>query len=747
MAAFPTPERLAGFSVRRPWTVVGIWTAGLVLALVSASMIGDVLTTEGKNYVDTDSLLAEELIEQRLWGETPANETIVVQSPNLTVDDAGYEAFVRGITSDLRALTDDVESVSNTYESPDAVPVSEDRRTTIIDVTLKGTETDAPDHAGGLMAIVEESNGAEGFTVAAIGDGSTAEAFTVQAEKDLQMAEIVGIPVAIIILLAVFGALVAAGLPLVLGIVSIVVAIGVAAIVGRAFELSIFMVNFVTTMGLAVGIDYALLIIKRFREERANGLSRDDAIVRAGGTASRAVLFSGMAVIVALFGMVIVPNSIFRSMGIGAILVVAAAVIAALTLLPAVLRLLGDKVNAGRIRIPFRKQKPARTPAAAGGFWDSAVRKVMAHPWISVTAAGGLLILAALPYATIKLGWSGVSTLPEDTSAYQAFQILDEEFSAGMAAPAQIVIDAADVTAPDVAAGTDRLLATLEADSRFGVATVETSEAGDLALISVPVDGDPESDEARHAVQELRSDYIPQAFEGVNAQVLVGGQTAAGIDDSEVISSWTIPVFAFVLGLSFIILLIVFRSIVVPIKAIFMNLLSVGAAYGLMVLVFQHGVGNELFGFETVERIEVWVPLFMFATLFGLSMDYHVFLLTRIREHFDHTGDNTESVAFGVRATASMITGAALIMVAVFGGFATGELVMFQQMGFGLAVAVLIDATIVRVVLVPATMALLGDRNWYLPSWLGWMPKVDVEGVNVRNEQRGIPAGSPAGGQ
>jgi len=738
MTIFPSPERLARFSVRRPWTVVGGWAAVLVLSLISASMIGDVLSTSAENFVATDSSRGNDLLEQRLLGVIPGQETIVVQSADRTVDDPAYRTFISSLTEDVRALTDDVASAVSVIDS-DTIPVSADGRTTLIAVTLKDEVLKADQHIEPLLDLLATRDGVDGFTVTTVGDGSVAVAFTHQSESDLQTAEIYGIPVAILILVAVFGALVAAGLPLLLGLISIVVAIGLAAVVGRAFDLSIFMVNFVTTMGLAVGIDYALIIVKRVREERESGLSRDDAIIRAGATASRAVLFSGMAVIVALFGMVIVPNSIFRSLGFGAILVVAAAVVAAMTLLPAVLRLLGDRVNSIRIRIPGRRPSAGD---GTGGFWDRMVRRVMAHPWVSVVASVGLLVAAAVPYATIELGWSGVSTLPADTEAHRAFEILDAEFSAGLASPARIVVDAPDVAAERVSGAMDGLIASLAGDSRFGEPQVERNDAGTLAVINVPLQGDPQSDEARSAVRDLRNRLIPAAFSGSGADVLVAGATAEGMDNTNIISDYTIPVFAFVLGLSFVILLVVFRSIVVPVKALVMNLLSVGAAYGLMVLVFQHGVGHKLLGFSQVEVIESWVPLFMFAVLFGLSMDYHVFLLSRIREHFDHTGDNTESIAHGVRATAGMITGAAAIMVAVFSGFAAGEMVMFQQMGFGLAVAVLLDATIVRVVLVPASMQLLGARNWYLPSWLNWLPKVDVEGHSVPSP---APAAVPLG--
>jgi RND superfamily putative drug exporter len=352
----------------------------------------------------------------------------------------------------------------------------------------------------------------------------------------------------------------------------------------------------------------------------------------------------------------------------------------------------------------------------------------MHHPVIAIVVTVAILVAASLPYFTIETGQSGVSSLPQGSSPRVAFEILDEEFSAGGIQPALVAVEAADVSADAVQSATDELVALLGADAAFGEAEVVTNRAGTVLQVSVPVQGDSQEDEAREAVMRLREEYGPAAFAGVDAEVNVTGYTARILDYSDMINRYTPWVFVWVLGLSFVILLVVFRSIVVPIKALIMNLLSVGAAYGLMVLVFQHGVGADLLGFNQVDRIEAWVPLFLFAILFGLSMDYHVFLLSRIRERYDETHSNRESVAFGIRSTAGMITGAAAIMVAVFSGFALGELVMFQQMGFGLAVAVFLDATIIRVVLVPASMALLGDANWYLPSWLSWLPKLDIEG-------------------
>jgi RND superfamily putative drug exporter len=399
--------------------------------------------------------------------------------------------------------------------------------------------------------------------------------------------------------------------------------------------------------------------------------------------------------------------------------------VASLTLLPAVMSLLGDRLNWGRIPLVQRGQA-AFDEQRPGGFWDRVARTVMRHPVISFVAAAGLLAVAAIPYFNINTGFSGVSTLPDSLEAKQAFLTLDREFSAGLISPAQVVIDG-PVNSPEVQAGVDRLNSIVGGDSSFGAPTFEANQAGDLALIEIPVAGDPNSNRAEDAVRRLKDDYVPQAFDGVPARVLVGGDIASNLDGFDMLARYTPIVFAFVLGLSFILLLVVFRSIVVPIKAVIMNLLSVGAAYGLLVLVTQEGVGAGLFGFQQVESIEAWLPIFLFAILFGLSMDYHVFLLSRIRERYDQNHDNTEAVAFGIRSTGRLITGAALIMVAVFAGFAAGDLVMFQEMGFGAGVAVLLDATIVRSILVPSAMRLLGDWNWYLPSVLRWLPDVRVE--------------------
>jgi RND superfamily putative drug exporter len=718
---FLSTDSIARASATRPWLVVALWLALFIAGGVLASQIGSVLTPEFKLLNNPESDRADKLLEERLRGPEQARELVIVQSPDATVDDARFQSYVTSLLADIRKL-DDVDRATSFYESQDTSLVSDDRHETLLPVTLKGEESKAADHVEGLLDVLDERSGQDGFLAVSAGNGTIDREANELSSENAERGEMIGIPIALIILLVVFGAAVAAGIPLVLAIVSIVVALGVATLIGQVYELSFLVLNIITMIGLAVGIDYSLFIVQRYREERERGLDKLAAIEMAGATSSRAVLFSGGTVVVALLGMFIVPSNIYRSLATGAIVVAVFAVLAALTLLPAILSLLGDRVNA--LRIPFL----SRRAGGEGGFWSAVAHGVMAHPVVSVVVTVSLLVAAAIPYFGIEPGLAGVETLPKDSESRQAFALLDSEFTGGLIAPAEIVVDAPDVSDANVQAAIEDLRARIAEDPQFGATSVETNDAGDLALVSALITGDPQSDEAHDAIRRLRNDYIPSSFEGVDANVLVTGATASTEDMFETIANATPYVFAFVLGLSFVLLLVVFRSIVVPIKALIMNLLSVGATYGLLVLVFERGIGNEIFGFQQIDTIEAWLPLFLFSILFGLSMDYHVFLLSRIKERWDQTGDNKGSVEYGLRTTAALITGAALIMVAVFAGFAMGDISSLQQTGFGLAVAVILDATIIRTVLVPASMALLGDWNWYLPSWLKWLPDIGIEG-------------------
>jgi len=740
-------EGLARLSARRPWWVLGVWAVLLILAGLAAPSLGDALTTQANFINRPEAVRGDELLEERLRGPHPVTETVIVRSDTATVDDPAFRQTVERVTADLTALDGIVASAVNVYQTGMPQLVSEDRHTTIIPVTIAGTREDSSDRAPDYIAAVEAANTDPAFQVLTVGTASLNEEISHISEEDLQTGEAIGLPVALIILVVVFGALVAALLPIALALVAIFVSIGVVALVGRQFDLSFFIVNMITMIGLAVGIDYALFVVERYREERRRGHPRVEAIAIAGGTASRAVVFSGLTVILALAGLFLVPTNIFRSLSLGAIVVVAVAVLATLTLIPALLGLLGDRID-----WPRRRRYDAATVAAQAthdhetfhrGVWGRIARVVMAHPVISIVLSVGLLVACTLPFLRMNAGFSGASSLPESDSK-TAFDILSANFAAGLISPVEVVVDG-NLTNPRVQGSIDRLVAALGQDGEFGPVTVQPNEAGDLALVSAPLMVAPDSVEAEQAIRRLRSETVPAAFEDAPAEVFVAGDVAFNVDFFDLTDTYTPIVFAFVLGLTLVLLLLAFRSIVVPIKALVMNLLSVGAAYGLLVLVFQEGVGAGLFGFQQVETIEAWLPLFLFSVLFGLSMDYHVFLLSRIREHFSQTGRNTESVAAGLQSTGRIITGAALIMVVVFSGFAAGRLVTLQQAGFGLGVAVLLDATIVRSVLVPASMALLGDWNWYLPSWLRWLPDLRIEG---KAEQPVLPRmeAEPAGG-
>jgi putative drug exporter of the RND superfamily len=729
-------ERLARASSRRPWLTIAAWIVGVILAMgIVATLLGDVLTSDAEVTSQTDSKRADQLLFERFRPtqadfDRDISEVVVVRATRGAVEDAR----VNRLAEDLRAAGASLVVTP----ADDKSLLSKDGDAQALLVALG---PDAEDDVPGIVDAVQRLDADPNYEAAITGDFVSDADLETLSQDDLRNGELFfGAPAALVILLLVFGAVVAGLIPLILAILSIVLALALTALVGQVFELSVFVQNMIFGMGLALGIDYSLFILSRFREERAEGREKLDAIATAGATASRAVLFSGIAFVLAMFGLELVPNTIMRSLATGAILVGIVSVLAALTLLPAVISLLGDRINSGRIPYFVR----SAGTGAESRFWGSIVHAVMRRPVLSLVVAVALMLAAAIPILSYETGEAGISTLPDRFESKQGFVLLNEEFPAQTVDPVRIVIDG-DAESPQVQSGIQRLEAELAARPIFAKPTEETSPGGDLTVITVPLVGDPLSEEAVEAVRELRSDVIPAAFSGIDAQVYVGGTTAEEIDYFDVMDRWLPIVFVFVLGLSFLLLTVAFRSVVVPATAILMNLLSVGAAYGLLVLVFVKGVGNGIFGFQQVDAIEAWVPLFLFAVLFGLSMDYQVFLLSRIREKFGQTGDNDLAISFGVGSTARLITGAALIIIAVFAGFARGELVMFQQMGFGIAVALLIDATIIRSVVVPASMKLLGRWNWYLPSWLEWLPDVHVEGAEPRRRETGPRAPAQPG--
>jgi RND superfamily putative drug exporter len=703
-------QRLASAAARHPWRTVGAWLAAVVVSFgLIVFFLGDALTGEAEQLNNPESQQAYDLLGERL-PPTPGDFTtdvVLIRSDSVTTGQPQFRAKVDQVVDRLRE-TPGVENVVDepSARSRDAVAIS------------AGLSDEA---AAENVAEVLEAADDETFDLYATGEWMVENDFAHLSQDDLKTGELqFGLPVALVVLLLVFGAVVAGLVPLALAMLAIITALGLTALVGLAFDLSIFTVNMLSGMGLALGIDYSLFVVSRFREERSAGRDKLDAIAATGTTASRAVLFSGLAFIVAMLGLLIIPNTIFRSLAAGAILVGITSVLGALTLLPAVLSLLGDRVNS--LRIPLIGRGAERGTGAEGRFWGAIVRGVMRRPAVSLVLSVAVLVALALPLLDFQTGEAGIRTMPDRFASKQGFIALEQEFGVGTTDNVEVVVDG-PVTTPATRSGIERLAEVMRTDGAFRQVETDFYPERRLAVIGAIPAGDSRDERALNAVRGLRNVEIP------GARVLVTGETAESIDYFALTDRWLPILIVFVLSLSFVLLTIAFRSLVVAATAIVLNLLSVGAAYGVLILVFQKGFGNELLGFQQVDFIEAWVPLFLFAVLFGLSMDYTVFLLSRIRERYLQTGSNDLAVSHGIGSTARLITGAALIIIAVFSGFALGDLVAFQQMGFGVAVSLLIDATIIRSVLLPAAMKLLGEWNWYLPTRLEWLPDFHVEGA------------------
>ena len=533
-----------------------------------------------------------------------------------------------------------------------------------------------------------------------------------------------------------FGALVAAGIPLLLALTAVFATFGLVALPSQIFPVANEAPALVLLIGLAVGVDYTMFYLRREREERAAGRSERAALEAAAATSGRSVLISGLTVITAMAGMFLTGDKVFASFGVATILVVAIAMLGSLTVLPALLSRLGDKVD--RVRIPFVSR--LRRDDGEGRIWGGIVDRVMRRPGLSALLAGGLLVVLALPALQLRMAKPSVDTFPKSLPVVQTYDRMQKAFP-GEALPANVVVRAPDVNAPTMKAAIGRLEQRALASGRmYEPITVDVNEAGTVADITVPIEGKGADAESNASLAVLRNEIVPTTVGALpDAEVGVTGLTAQWIDGTDEIKASLPPVVAFVLVFAFLLMLVAFRSPVIAAKAIVLNLLSVGAAYGVLVLVFQHGVGKGLLGFSSTAGIEPVVPLLLFVILFGLSMDYHVFLLSRIREAVQGGASTEEAVSHGIKTTAGVVTSAAIVMVFVFGVFIALSLLFFKQFGVGLAVAILIDATIVRGVLLPASMKLLGDWNWYLPSWLEWLPRFDVSDAEALPETKPTP--------
>ncbi len=708
--------RVARWSANHRWWVLAASVLVLVVAMVVSSAVETELLDETE-FAEGESGEAFRLLEERFDNGEAPTEQLVFSNPSLDVDDSAYRSTVEQLVQELRALPE-VASVVSYYETSDSLLVSADRHVQRAQVMVADIPGSDDDRIGTILETVYAARpeaSAGGFYIGMAGDLSVNKQVEDLSAEDLTRVLMVTLVLALVMLLLVFRAVVASLIPLALAMGAITTAMGITALVSQAYALAEGYEVLISMLGLAVGIDYSLFIISRFRYERQAGREKLEAITVASNTTGRAVFYAGITVIVSLAGLALTNNPVFTSMALGVIFVVLIAIVGSLTFLPAVLSALGDNVN--RLRVPFLGRANGN-----GGLWSAITKRVLARPAIFATVTAAALVAVTVPVSSLNLALpSGSQALHDAVDAKQAVVLLEEHFGGGLATPALVVVDAPDVTASEVQTSVARLVQLVAQDDAFiGPFETVVNPAGDLLFVRVALAGDRKT--AERGVGILRDEVIPEAFDGSGTQAHVTGMTAVSMDFTDATYNSAPKVFVFVLGLAFLLLLVMFRSIVIPAKAILLNLLSVASAFGVLVMVFQWGWGVSLLGSEAPGVIGSWMPVILFTIVFGLSMDYHMLLLNRIKEAHDDGRSNDESVSEGIRLTAGQITSAAAIMVGVFGTFALGRNIEGQQFGVGLGVAVLIDATIVRSVLLPATMKLMGDWNWYLPSWLGWLP-------------------------
>jgi uncharacterized membrane protein YdfJ with MMPL/SSD domain len=717
-------RRLTGtagrWSATHPWLAIGIWLVAVVAVFFTGHLAGT-RQLDNSAYNVRQSAQAEQMLSRNF--PRHASESVLFDSRALEVSAPAYQAAIRDVQRRIEA-TGRVTQVRSPLVPQFANQVSESRHAALLEFQITGSVSSSATTVAPVLAAVHAAAAKyPQIQIAEAGDASISKAVNDTVLADLHRAEFLSFPITLLVLLIAFGAVVAALLPLGLATVSIIAANGLVAFTSHLSGVTVQASSVMLLIGLAVGVDYSMFYVKRQREERAAGRPVLDAIETAAATSGRSVLISGLTVLLAMSGMFLTGSKIFYGIGQATMLVVAVAVMGSLTLLPALLALLGDRVDAGQLRAIRR----VRRPAGQSRVWGAVLDRVLARPAFTASVAGVILIVLALPVFRLHTATPGASDLPQNVAALQTYNRIQQVFPGG-GAPAIVVVEAPRVDSPAVlAAGKAFEKAALATGQMHQPITFIPSQSLRAAIIQVPLAGTGEDAESAAALATLRDKVIPATLGRVpGVQVAVTGQTAGTVDFNTLMRQRAPWVFGFVLLLAFLLLLVSFRSLVIPLTAVCLNLLSVAASYGVIVALFQWGWGQSVLGFTSEHSVASWLPLFLFVILFGLSMDYHVFILSRIRESYDRTGQTAEAVASGIKTTAGVITAAAVVMVFVFLTFATLSMVSLKEMGVGLAVAVLLDATIVRAVLLPATMKLLGHRNWYLPRWLSWLPEISA---------------------
>ena len=703
------------------------WILFVVLATVAGGAIGQNLLAD-EDMGNGESKTADQAVAAAGFPKEVGEQVLVEgRGGKVTNRDGEFTAAVGDVVKRLKA-TPHVKEVESPYAKGNEGQLSRDGSAALVTFKLEGEDDWAKDRVGAALAATKAAQEAHpGLRIEEFGDASADKALSAAFEEDFKKAEFLSLPITLVILILAFGALVAAGLPLLLGLTAVMGTIGLLAPVSQIIPLDEAISSVVLLVGLAVGVDYCMFYLRREMEERDAGKGPEAALEAAAATSGRAVLISGFTVMASMAGMFLAGSPVFTSFAVGTILVVAVAVLGSVTVLPAMLSWLGEKGWTEKGRVPILGRLRHRNHGESR-VWGAILDRVLNRPVLSVVLAGGVLIVLALPAFGMHTINPGVAGLPRSLPIMQTYDRIQEKFPGGPL-PASVVVQADDVNAPAVQAGIAELRKAAAGAKGFGEpVTTTVNPRGDLEIVDIPLAGDGTDAKSEAALATLRDRLIPTTIGNVDGvAVHVTGMTAGSKDFNDTMKSRLPIVFAFVLGLAFILLLVTFRSIVIPIKAIVLNLLSVGASYGILTLVFQDGHGESLLGFESLGGITAWLPLFLFVILFGLSMDYHVFILSRIREAVDGGMSTDRAVAHGIKQTAGVVTSAAIVMVAVFSIFATLSSMEFKQMGVGLAAAILIDATLVRAVLLPATMKLLGRWNWYLPSRLNWLPQIAHE--------------------
>jgi RND superfamily putative drug exporter len=721
--------RIGRWSTRHRGFAISGWLLFVLAALFIGSAVGTVhRDQDGSQH--GDSKVGDAIVDEAYPDR--ADETVLIQAKDgskLRATSPEFQAAVRAVEAGVRRQPGVIE-LKSPYAEGNGGQISKDGRSALVSFKING-DSDLTEKRIDAVEDAVKAAGAkhDAVFVGEFGDASADKALSKAFSDDFSKAGMLSVPVTLIILVVTFGALIAAGVPLLLGVTAVIGTIGLLGPISHLFALDEFINEVVLLVGLAVGVDYSLFYLRREREEKARGHAPKDAVAIAAATSGRAVLISGFTVMVAMAGMLLAGDSTFVALGIGSILVVLVAMIGSVTVIPALLSGSGKWLERGKIPFLGKRMAAARERDVETGSraWSFVLDRVLRRPVVSVVAATALLLVMASPLLHMHTADSGTEAIPRSLPIMKVYDKMQAAFPGGEI-PAGVVIKADDVTSPRITAAVAQLKRdALKTGQVKEPISTSISADGTVMNISLPIVGTGTDKASNDALATLRGDVVPKFADAAGTKAYVTGMTAGSKDFNDLMKSrWPI-VFGFVLALAFLLLLMTFRSVVIPLKAIVLNLLSVGAAYGVLTWVFQDGHGESLLGFESTGSVTSWLPMFLFVILFGLSMDYHVFILSRVREAFDRGMKTEDAVAHGIKTTAGTVTSAAVVMVAVFGIFATLSYLDFKMMGVGLATAILIDATIVRAVLLPATMKLLGDWNWYLPKWLEWLPSLGHE--------------------